>query len=213
MTRIRVLLAEDHETVRQALKLLIDGDRGMTVVGEARDGREAIARARGLAPDVVVLDISMPGMNGLEATKALHASTPAPAIVALTRYRDEAYVRALLAAGAAGYVLKQSPSAELLRAIRAAAEGQTYLDAAIAPSASAPARDGRAAQRPAITDREGEVLRMTALGHSNKEIAAALDLSVKTVEVHKANAMRKLGLRGRIDVVRFAILQGWLQEP
>ena len=212
MTRIRVLLAEDHETVRHALKLLIDGDRGMTVVGEARDGREVIARARGLAPDVVVLDISMPGMNGLEATKALHASTPAPAIVALTRYRDEAYVRALLAAGAAGYVLKQSPSGELLRAIRAAAEGQRYLDAAIASNAMAPARE-RAEQRPAITDREGEVLRMTALGHSNKEIAAALDLSVKTVEVHKANAMRKLGLRGRIDVVRFAILQGWLQEP
>jgi DNA-binding NarL/FixJ family response regulator len=211
---IRVLLAEDHVTVRQGLKLLIESEPDMTVVGEAGDGRAAVARARALAPDVVVIDLSMPEMNGLAATKTLRSATPAPAVVALTRYRDDAYVRELVAAGACAYVLKQSASSELLRAIRAAASGGSYLDAALgAGAAPPPARGSRAPKRPAITDREGEVLRMMAVGHSNKEIAAALDVSVKTVEVHKANAMRKLGLRGRIDVVRFAVLQGWLHEP
>jgi DNA-binding NarL/FixJ family response regulator len=214
VTPIRVLLADDHETVRQGLRLLIDEQTDMTVVGEAGDGRDAVVNARTLAPDVVVLDVSMPGMNGLEATKVLRGHTPAPAIVALTRYRDEAYVRELVAAGAAAYVLKQSASSELLRAIRAAASGRPYLDSAINASGTWPSsRERRTRTQPPITDREGEVLRMMAVGHSNKEIAAALDVSVKTVEVHKANAMRKLGLSGRIDVVRYAVLQGWLEEP
>lgn len=214
MTTIRVLLADDHETVRHGLRLLIDEQNDMTVVGEAGDGRAAVTRARALAPDVVVLDVSMPEMNGLAATRILRSHRPAPAIVALTRYRDDAYVRELRAAGAAAYVLKQSAPAELLRAIRAAAAGDSYLDAAIAERGpTTAARESRPPGRPTISEREAEVLRMMAVGHSNKEIAAALDLSVKTVEVHKANAMRKLGLRGRIDVVRFAMLQGWLHEP
>ena len=205
---IRVLLAEDHETVRQALCMLIDAEPDMEVVGEAANGRQAIERAAALRPDVVVLDLTMPEVSGLAAARQLAAIAK---IVALTRHGDDAYVQELLATGAVGYVLKQSPSAELLRAIRAAASGGRYLDSAL-PTLTEPRDPRRRAATPLITERETEVLRLMAIGHSNKEIAADLGISVKTVEVHKANAMRKLGLRGRTDVVRYASLNGWLRE-
>jgi DNA-binding NarL/FixJ family response regulator len=217
MTRgiIRVLLADDHETVREGLKLLVNAQADMEVVGEAKDGRLALKRAEALHPDVCVLDVSMPEMNGLAATEAIKQVAPRTAIVALTRYGDNAYVQEILSAGAIGYVLKQSASSELLKAIRAAAEGRRYLD----PTLAERLESGFMARHPRgetkgihITEREAEVLRRMALGHSNKEIATDLKLSVKTVEVHKANGMRKLGLRGRIDVVRYAVLQGWLHE-
>ncbi len=215
MSKISVLLAEDHETVRQGLKLLIDRQPDMEVIGEAGDGRAAVECAGTLHPNVVVVDISMPEMNGLAATRAIRAASPSTAVVALTRYGDDAYVQELLKAGALGYVLKQSPSGELVDAVRAAAAGHQYLDRSLAArvaGAMLSQRGGRAS--PArITDRESEVLRLMALGHSNKDIASTLDLSVKTVEVHKANAMRKLGLTGRTDVVRYALLQGWLRDP
>jgi two-component system response regulator NreC len=216
---IRVLLAEDHETVRQGLKLLIDAQPDMAVVADVKNGRLALHEACSLSPppNVAVIDVSMPEMNGLAATRALLEAVPALAVVALTRYSDDAYVQALLNAGAAAYVLKQSEPSELLQAIRTAASGNRYLDAALTARMTGAylARHGRAGAlaAPGITDRETEVLRLLAVGHSNKESAELLDLSVKTVEVHKANAMRKLGLRGRIDVVRYALLQGWLQDP
>ena len=215
MAKIRVLLAEDHETVRHGLKLLINGQTDMEVVGEAGDGRVAVERAGTLQPNVAVVDVSMPQMNGLAATKAIRESAPGTAVVALTRYDDEAYVQALLSAGAVGYVLKQSPSAELVDAVRAAASGRRYLDRRLAARVAGDVLSSRRrrAAPPAITDRESEVLRLMALGHSNKEIAELLFLSVKTIEVHKANAMRKLGLAGRTDVVRYALLQGWLRDP
>ena len=212
---IRVLLAEDHETVRQGLKLLINGQPDMEVVAEAGDGQAAIDTAAALRPHVAVVDISMPQMNGLAATRGMRESAPGTAVVALTRYADDAYVQELLNAGALGYVLKQSPSGELVDAVRAAASGRRHLDrslaARVAGSMLGPHRR-RTGPAP-ITDREAEVLRLMALGHTNKDIAATLDLSVKTVEVHKANGMRKLGLAGRTDVVRYALLQGWLKEP
>jgi DNA-binding NarL/FixJ family response regulator len=217
--KVRVLLAEDHDTVRQGLKLLIDSQPDMEVVGDAANGRLAVEQARSISrtPQVAVLDVAMPEMNGLAATRALLEAVPEIAIVALTRYSDDAYVQALLAAGASGYVLKQSDSTELLQAIRAAAAGQRYLDAALTARVAGAfmARHAKRGELPAtrITDREAEVLRLMAVGHSNKEIAELLTLSVKTVEVHKSNAMRKLALRGRIDVVRYAVLQGWLQDP
>ena len=214
MTKIRLLLAEDHETVRDGLKLLLQSQPDIEIVGEAADGREAVDRAQALKPEVAVLDLSMPRMNGLVAARLLKQLAPSVAVVALTRHDDEAYVKELLGAGASGYVLKQSSFSELLRAIRAAAAGQRYLDAALAARA-ADAYLTHHARGPAhvtISDREANVLRMMAVGHSNKEIAEQLGISVKTVEVHKANAMRKLGLRGRIDVVRYAVLNGWLQE-
>jgi DNA-binding NarL/FixJ family response regulator len=209
---IRVLLAEDHVTVRQALTLLLDGEADITVVGEAADGAGAVEAAWTLEPDVVVMDLSMPGMNGLLATRAIKEGRPEIAIVALTRHDDEAYLQELLRAGASGYVLKQSASAELLDAVRAAAGGRQHIDAALLRGRSYPSSRAAPAERGrAITERETDVLRRLAKGFSNKEIAAELDISVKTVEVHKANAARKLGLRGRVDIVRYALLQGWLK--
>jgi DNA-binding NarL/FixJ family response regulator len=209
---IRVLLADDHETVRQGLRLLIDGQPDMQVVGEAGDGETAVAQIPDLRPDVAVLDVSMPRMNGLAAARAIRERVPSTAVVALTRYSDAAYVKALLEAGASGYVLKRSPSAELLDAIRAAARGERHLDPTIAASVQPRLMRGRAAN-PTLSEREREVLRLMALGYSNKDIAQTLDVAVKTVEVHKSNGMRKLELTGRIDVIKYAALQGWLEEP
>ena len=210
----RVILADDHVTVRHGLRLLIDGQPDMKVVAEASDGASAIQRALELTPDVVVMDISMPGMNGLVATRTLKQARPNMAIITLTRHGDDAYLQELLRAGVSGYVLKQSASSELLQAIRVAAAGGQYLDSTLTARVTAGflGREGRRVGKSSahVTDRESEVLRLIASGYSNKEIAARLDLSVKTVEAHKANAMRKLGLTGRIDIVKYAILQGWL---
>jgi len=215
-TRLRILLADDHVTVRQGLKMLIDSQDDMTVVSEASDGTAAVEQARTLRPDVVVMDISMPGMNGLVATRTLKQIQPDSVIVILTRHGDDAYLQELLRAGADGYVLKQSAASELLQAIRATAVRGQYLDSALTARVTAGflAKSGRKAQATgvSVTERESEVLRLIAAGYSNKEIAAQLELSVKTVEVHKANAARKLGLKGRIDIVKYALLQGWLSD-
>jgi two-component system, NarL family, response regulator NreC len=215
MSTIRVLLADDHETVREGLRLLLDSQPDIEVVAEAANGQLAVEYALRLRPHVVIMDLSMPEMNGLAATRAIKQENPKTAVVALTRHDDAAFVEELRRAGAAGYVLKQSPSRALLDAIRAAATGDGYLDpflqARSARTIDQPAMPGH--RSPTVSEREKQVLRMMAVGHSNKEIAQALAITVKTVEVHKANAMRKLRLRGRIDVVRYAILHGWLQEP
>ncbi|HEX7138592.1 MAG TPA: response regulator transcription factor [Vicinamibacterales bacterium] len=213
--RLRVLLADDHVTVRHGLKLIIEGQPDMSVVAEASDGETAIEQALALKPDVVVMDISMPGMTGLVATRKLKRIQPDAAIVTLTRHSDDAYLQELLRAGVAGYVLKQSAPSELVQAIRAAASGGQYVDSSLTARITAGflgregRRDGKSA---ALSERESDVLRLIAQGYSNKEIAARLSLSVKTVEAHKANAMRKLGLNGRIDIVKYAVLQGWLQN-
>jgi len=213
---LRILLADDHITVRQGLKMLIESQGDMTVVSEASDGTAAVEQARALRPDVVVMDISMPGMNGLVATRTLKSLQPNSIIVILTRHGDDAYLQELLRAGADGYVLKQSAASELVQAIRATAARNQYLDSALTARVTAGflARSGRKAQATGVSlsDREAEVLRLIAAGYSNKEIAAQLELSVKTVEVHKANASRKLGLKGRIDIVKYALLQGWLSD-
>jgi len=198
--------------VRQALRLLIDQQPDMEVIGEAADGRGAVDRASELRPNVVVVDISMPNMNGLAATRAIRTASPQTAIVALTRHTDDAYVQELFQAGALGYVLKQSPSRELIDAVRAAAAGRRYLDSRLVERVAGTLLTRGRAEPVAVTERETEVLRLTALGHSNKDIANTLALSVKTVESHKANAMRKLRLGGRTDVVRYALLQGWLKQ-
>jgi DNA-binding NarL/FixJ family response regulator len=213
---LRVLLADDHVTVRHGLRLLIDGESDMKVVAEASDGAAAVQQAQELKPDVVVMDISMPGMNGLAATRTLKRLQPKTAIVTLTRHGDDAYLQELLRAGASGYVLKRSAPTELLQAIRATAAGGQYLDSTLTARVTAGfvGREGGNARKPGagLSDREAEVLRLIASGYSNKEIAAQLTLSVKTVEAHKANAMRKLDLRGRIDIVKYAVLQGWLDN-
>ena len=213
---LRVLLADDHVVVREGLKRLIHEQPDIVVVGETGDGAATIQRVQELRPDVVVMDISMPGMNGLVATKKLKELCPDVVIVTLTRHADDAYLQELLRAGAAGYVLKQSAPNELIQAIRATAAGGHYLDSTLTARVTAGfiGREGRRLTQPgaAPSERESEVLRLIASGYSNKEIASQLELSVKTVEAHKANAMRKLGLTGRIDIVNYAILQGWLKD-
>ena len=215
-TKLRILLADDHIVVRHGLKLLIDEQPDMTVIAEAGDGETAIQRAVALKPDVIVMDISMPGTNGLVATRKLRQLQPNAAVVTLTRHTDDAYLQELLRAGVAGYVLKQSEPAELLQAIRAAATGKQHLDSALTSRITAAflGKQSKPKAQPSasISEREAEVLRLIASGYSNKEIGARLDLSVKTVEAHKANAMRKLDLSGRIDIVNYALLQGWLQQ-
>jgi DNA-binding NarL/FixJ family response regulator len=213
---LRVLLADDHVTVRHGLKLLIDSQPDMKVVSEASDGNAAVQRTLELKPDVVVMDISMPGMNGLVATRTLKAARSGTAVVTLTRHGDDAYLQELLRAGVSGYVLKQSAPSELLQAIRAAAAGGQYLDSSLTSRVTAGflGKDGKKTTKSgaALSERESAVLRLIASGYSNKEIAARLSLSVKTVEAHKANAMRKLDLAGRIDIVKYAVLQGWLDN-
>jgi two-component system, NarL family, response regulator NreC len=215
MKRIRVLLVEDHETVRQGLRMVLESQADIEVVAEAPNGRIAVQHSERYQPDVVVLDLSMPEMNGLAAAQAIKQRSPDTAIVALTRHDDAAFVDELMKAGATGYVLKQSPTNELLHAVRTVAGGGSYIDSALVEQSARGKAQGLENERPAptVSEREKHVLRMMAIGHSNKEIATDLNISIRTVEVHKANAMRKLKLRGRIDVVRFAILHGWLQEP
>ncbi|HEV2912214.1 MAG TPA: response regulator transcription factor [Pyrinomonadaceae bacterium] len=218
MSKIRILLAEDHETVRAGLRLIVNAQSDMEVVGEASDGRAALARALELLPDIVLMDVSMPQLNGLKATEKLKATCPQVKVLTLTRHTDYGYLQQLLRAGASGYVLKQSAPAELLHAIRAVAAGGKYLDPAVAGKVIGNYSGQMASLRGAaqggrdLSEREAEVLRLIAWGHSNKEIAARLQLSVKTIEAHKANAMKRLGMTSRIDIVRFAILQGWLQD-
>jgi len=216
VTKLRVFIADDHETVREGLKAIINSQPDMAVVGDADDGRQAVERAKELLPDVAILDVSMPELNGLQATERLKQCCPQVRVLTLTRHSDDGYLQNLLKAGASGYVLKQSPSAVILSAVRAVAAGQTFLDPAITEKVVGSYVE-RSSARSAATqnepsEREQEVLRLIAWGYSNKEIAARLDLSVKTIEAHKANAMHKLGMRSRIDIVRYAILQGWLQD-
>ena len=214
--KLRVLIADDHETVREGLKVIINAQPDMAVVGDADDGRVAVERAKELLPDVAVLDVSMPELNGLQATERIKQCCPQVRVLTLTRHTDDGYLQNLLKAGASGYVLKQSHSSVLLSAIRAVGAGQTFLDPAITERVvssyvNRSAGVGAAPQNEP-SEREREVLRMIAWGYSNKEIAARLDLSVKTIEAHKANAMQKLGMTGRIDIVRYALLQGWLRD-
>ena len=212
---LRILLVDDHDTVRQGLKLLLDREADLKVTKEASNGRQAVETPALDDVDVVVMDVSMPGVSGIEATRQLKERRPDLPIVALTRHADDTLVHELLRVGASGYVLKQSPHTELLRAIRAVASRQTYVDPALAPAVAAtfgPDGIARATRQRGITDRETDVLRLASRGYSNKEIAARLDVSSKTIEVHKTNAMRKLGLTGRLELLRFAVLRGWLNE-
>jgi len=220
MGDIRIFLADDHAVVREGLRSLIEAQPGLSVVGEAADGQEAWQSACDLTPDVLVLDLSMPGVGGAEAAERIARECPSVRVLALTMHEERGYVSRLLRAGASGYLLKRTASSELVRAIRTVATGGTYVDpslagALLADNSHRPTRaaggDG-ASRLGELTARETEVLRLVARGHSNKEIAAALEISVKTVETHKANAMTKLGLKTRAAVVRFAMDEGWLSD-
>ena len=213
---LRVFLADDHAVVREGLKALINAQPGMEVSGEAGDGRAACQQVRDLLPDVAVMDVSMPEMNGAQATAELKRTCPQVKVLALTVHEDKGYLRQLLESGADGYVLKRAAAEELIHAIRTVAAGGVYLDPALAGEVV-----GGYVRKPTVrgsleggelSDRESEVVRLIASGYSNKEIAAQLDLSVKTVETYKTRSMEKLGLRSRADLVRYAIQCGWLRE-
>jgi len=206
---LRIILADDHEVIRQGIRALFATSPDVVVVDDVGDVETAVARVRDLAPDVLLIDLSMPKAGGLAAIRQLANEASETAVVVLTRYRDEAFVREALAAGASGYVLKQSPFSEVQAAIAHAARGESYIDSRLA-SVFAHRRTFEVPQ--AISNREQQVLRAAALGDSNKEIANGLGIAVKTVEVHKMQAMRKLGLRDRRALVRYATLQGWLQD-
>jgi two-component system, NarL family, response regulator NreC len=217
--KLKILITEDHQTVREGLKLIIDAQDDMETVGEAGDGREAVRLAREIVPDVVLMDISMPTLNGLKATAQLKRIAPDIKILILTRHTDTAYLREVLQAGADGYILKQSAVGELLRAVQKVAAGEKYLDPAITKTFVADYTDRNQLKSlrgdvigANLTIRESETLRHIALGYSNKEIAEKFDISVKTVEAHKANAQQKLDIHSRKEIIGFAILQGWMQE-
>jgi len=210
--RLRILLADDHAVVREGLKALINAQPDMAVVGEAADGLEAVALAAAVNPDVVVMDVSMPRLNGIAATTRMKAEGPYRRVLALTVHEDTGYLRRLLEAGANGYALKRAAAEELVRAIRTVAGGGTYLDPSLAGAVvggfvGEPPEKTTAAE---LSDREVEVVQYIARGYSNKEIAARLKLSVKTVETYKARSMEKLGLRNRVALVQYAVRRGWL---
>lgn len=206
---LRVLLADDHAILREGVRLLLEIQPDITVVGEASTGEETIALARQLRPDVVVMDIAMPGLNGLEATRHLRADLPAIQVVVLTMHADGEYVTEVVQAGAAGYVLKQAAAQELVRALRAVRAGEAYLHPAATRALIGDYRR-RCDDGPgdSLTPREREVLRLVALGLSNRAIANALGISIKTVEAHRANLMSKLDMHDRTELVRYAIRIG-----
>ncbi len=216
MSNIRVLLADDHAIIREGLRSMIDSQPDMEVVGEADNGRAAWLKTKELRPDVVVMDVSMPEMNGAQAAERLREDCPDVKVLALTVHEDKGYLRRLLKTGASGYVLKRAAVDDLARALRVVASGGTYIDPALAErvvggylrthSGAGDARRGE------LSDREVEVLRLIAWGHSNKEIAAQLDISVRTVETYKVRLMEKLDFHSRSEVVRYALQQGWMEE-
>ncbi len=212
---IRILLADDHALVRRGVRLILDAEPGLSVVGEAGDGAEAVALARELEPDLVILDIAMPRMTGLQAARELSRRFPDLRILILTMYDNEQFFFEALKAGASGYVLKSVADRDLVEACRAAIRGEPFLYpgavTALVRDYLDRARQGELPSR-AITDREEEVLKLVAEGHSSKEIAGMLVISVKTVERHRANMMQKLGMRDRLELTRYAIRAG-LIEP
>jgi len=213
---LRVFLADDHPVVLAGVKALVTADSGFEVVGEAGDGRNALRLATELKPDIAILDISMPGLNGVKLAELLRTACPKCKILALTVHEDRGYLRQLLELGVAGYLLKRSAGEELVRAIRAIAAGGLYLDPAVAGKAMGGALSRAAApdlsETADLSAREIDVLRLTASGHSNKSMASELRIGLKTVETYKARAMEKLGFRTRVELVRYALGKGWLAD-
>lgn len=212
---MRVVLADDHEVVRTGLRLLIEASPGMRVVGEAADGEQAVARAKEHAPDVVVMDVSMPLLDGASATEQILRECPDVRVLALTAHDDRAHLARLMSAGAAGYVLKRMAADELVRAIRTVADGGTYVDPTLAGTLlrdRSGSFDDEHTGNVVLSDREQTVLRRIAWGESNKEISAHLGISTKTVETYRARIAQKLGLRSRTEMVRYALRRGWLAE-
>ena len=211
--RIRILIADDHLLLRQGLQVLIETEPDMVVVGQADSGKSIVGLTLAEQPDVVVMDVSMPGGDGIEATAHILRDCPTVRVVGLSRHSDPGYARRLFEAGAVGYVVKKTSVVELVKAIRVVFAGGIYVDTVMKPLLKdRPFGLANARQPGALTDRETDVLRQIARGLSNKEIALDLKISVKTVEYHKARCSAKLHLSSRADIVKYAISQRWLEE-
>ena len=208
MKRIRILLADDHAVVRQGFKMILGAQPDMEIVGEAANGREAVELSEQLKPDLVVMDVAMPGLNGIEATRRIAGSVPHTRVIALSMHKDSVYVREVLRAGARGYLLKDSGAGDLVSAVRAVARGEGYLSPAISNAVLDDYRRHVTNPVDLLTTREREVLQMLAEGKTNKEIATILDLSVYTVDAHRGRIMEKLNLHSINELVRFAVRNG-----
>jgi len=210
---IRILVVDDHAVVRSGLKLLLSAEPDLEVVGEAGNARDAVFEVRAQKPDVVLLDVVMPGESGIEAVPKLLHESPETKVLVLSMQDDPNYVREAFAAGASGYVLKEAADAEVVDAIRQVADGGSYVHPVLgARMVAADARAKAAAAADPLSDREREVLTLLALGHTNQEIAKQLYISVRTAETHRARIMRKLGLETRAALVRYAIAHGLLAD-
>ncbi|MER3406518.1 MAG: DNA-binding response regulator [Chloroflexota bacterium] len=213
---MRVLLVDDHTILRAGLRLLLDAEPDLSVVGEARSAEEALEQARALQPDVVVLDLGLPGASGLEALRDLRESVPGARVLVLSMYMDEGIVREVFATGGLGFVTKRAAAQEVAEAIRTVSRGGRYLSADLAHLHRHISRQGRAADRPGgaqlgtaeLSPREREVLRLIASGYATGEIAARLSISPKTVETHRRRIMAKLRLSNRAEIVRYALQRG-----
>jgi len=211
---IRVLIVDDHPVVRSGLKSLLDAEDDIDAVGEAANMQDAIFRTRSLKPDVILMDVVMPGASGIEATPAVLKEAPEAKVLVLSMQDDPSYVHEAFGAGASGYLLKEAADEEVVSAVREVAAGGRYVHPALgAKLVAADAEERARAEADPLTEREREVLRLLALGHTNQEIAKTLFLSVRTVETHRAHIMQKLRLSTRAELVRHAMEQGLLEEP
>jgi DNA-binding NarL/FixJ family response regulator len=208
MKRTRILLADDHAVVRQGFKMILEAQPDMEIVGEAGNGREAVELAEKLRPDIVVMDVAMPELNGIEAARRLVDTMPHAKVLALSMHKDSVYVREILRAGARGYLLKDSVAADLVAAVRAVASGQSWLSPAVSNAVLDDYRRHVTNPIDLLTSREREVLQMLAEGKTNKEIAGILNLSVYTVDAHRGRIMEKLNLHSINELVRFAVRNG-----
>jgi DNA-binding NarL/FixJ family response regulator len=212
MTPVTLVLADDHQVVREGLRALLTAEPGLAVVGEAADGLEAVALVERLRPDVLIVDVMMSGLGGLEVTRQVRQRCPLTRVVVLSMHASEVYVAEALRHGASGYVLKDASAADLVEAVRAAVAGRRYLSAPFSEPAIEAylrrARSGTLDLYETLTPREREVLHLAAEGYSNPEIAARLSIGTRTVETHRAHVMRKLRLQGQTDLVRYAVQRG-----
>lgn len=215
MNKIKLLLADDHAVLRAGLKALLNSQPDMEIIAEAADGEEAVRKSAELTPDIVIMDISMPILTGLEATRKIKKQNPAVKVLVLTVHEDEIYLHRMLRAGASSYVPKKAADTELLAAIRATYQGEHFIHSSMTTGLVSELRDkemvGVDKRNPGgLSKRESEVLRLLAMGHTNQQIADKLFLSVRTVETYKARLKDKLGLQGRAELVRYAMLRGFL---
>jgi DNA-binding NarL/FixJ family response regulator len=214
MRKLRIFIADDHALLRDGLKALVNHQPDMEVVGEAENGSIAVEQATRLQPDIVLMDISMPELNGAQATRQLKRSCPEAKVLALTAHEDHFFFRHMLEVGASGFLLKRAAAEQLIHAIHIVAQDGCYIDPAFAGKVLGNLiRPAVSTERSDLSERESEVLRLTAWGYSNKEIAAQLNISVKTVETYKARLGEKLQLMSRNEMVRYAVRRGWLREP